>query len=83
MTLLVLHRPVAKSHRRSEHSETRRLFRDGGFYVDRNAAGAVVMAWDKAQREGHEWVPIDNVDLQLWFAGLPNYIAAPRHCAAS
>jgi len=82
MTLLVLHRPVARSHRRSGHSQTGRSFRDGGLYIDRSATGAVVMAWDKPQRVDHEWVPIDNVDLQLWFAGLPNYIATSTRCRA-
>ena len=74
---LVLHRPAARSHRRSGYSETSHLFRGGGLYIDRNATGAVVMAWDKAQREGHEWVPLDNVDLQTWLAALPPYVA-PR-----
>lgn len=82
MTLLVLHRPMARSHRRPGHSETNRSFRDGGLYVDRSMSGAVTMAWDKAQREGHEWVPLDNAELQLWFAGLPNYIATSTRCEA-
>ena len=82
MSLLVLHRPVARSHRRSEHSETSRSFRDGGLYIDRSTTGAVIMAWDEAQREDHEWVPLDDADLQLWFAGLPNYIATSTRCRA-
>lgn len=80
---LVLHRPAARSHRRSGHSETSRSFsRDGGLYIDRSSTGAVVMAWDKAQREDHEWVPIDNVELQVWLAGLPAYVAPSRRCRA-
>ncbi|MBY0317167.1 MAG: hypothetical protein K2X72_00435 [Reyranella sp.] len=82
MTLVVMHRPTARSHRRSGHSQTSRSFRDGGLYIDRSATGAVIMAWDKAQREDHEWVPLDNVELQLWFAGLPNYISASTRCRA-
>lgn len=58
-----------------------RSFRDGGLYIDRSTTGAVIMAWDKAQREGHEWVPLDNAELQLWFAGLPNYIATSTRCS--
>ena len=47
MTLVVMHRPTARSHRRSGHSQTSRSFRDGGLYIDRSATGAVIMAWDK------------------------------------
>jgi hypothetical protein len=72
---LELHRPAARSHRRSGHSETSHPFRGCGLYIDRSATGAVVMAWDKAQRKGHEWVPLDNVELQAWLAALPPYVA--------
>ena len=73
---LVLHPFAARSQRRSRQAES-------GLYVDRSTTGAVVMAWDKAQREGHEWLPIDNVELQVWFAGLPPYIAPSRRCGTS
>jgi hypothetical protein len=82
-----LHLPRARSQRGSRHPETRRSRHDGacrtgGVYVDRSTTGAVVMAWDVAQREGHEWVPFDNVDLQIWLAQLPAYIAPARRCGA-
>jgi hypothetical protein len=41
------------------------------------------MAWEAAQREGHEWVPFDDVDLQVWLAELPPYIEPPRRCGAT
>ncbi len=71
---LVLQRPAARSHRRSGRSEASHPFRGGGFYIDRSATGGIVMAWDKAQRKDHEWVPLDNVDLQAWLAALPPYV---------
>lgn len=85
---LVLHPPHARSQRRSRHSEIclsfhGGAFRGAGLYVDRGTSGAVVMAWDRAQREGHEWVPLDDVDLQVWLAGLPAYIAPSRRCSAA
>jgi hypothetical protein len=41
------------------------------------------MAWEAAQREGHEWVPFDNAELQIWLAQLPPYVAPPRRCATA
>lgn len=84
----VLHLPRERSHRGSRHSETCRSPRGGvsrscGLYVDRSTAGAVVMAWEAAQREGHEWVPFDNAELQIWLAQLPPYVAPPRRCATA
>ena len=83
-----LHLPRARSQRGSRHLETCRTSRGGasrscGLYVDRTTTGAVVMAWEAAQRERHEWVPFDNVDLQVWLAGLPPYFAPPRRCGAT
>jgi hypothetical protein len=78
---IVLHQPTTTSHRRSGHLEkSRSFFRDGGLFIDRNATGAIVMAWDEAQHEGHEWVPIDNAELQLWFAALPPYVSPTQRC---
>lgn len=37
-------------------------------YVDRDSAGAIVMAWNEAQREGHELVPLDRAELQTFLA---------------
>jgi hypothetical protein len=72
----VLHPSAARSQRRSRHAES-------GLYVDRSLSGAVVMAWDKAQRIGHEWVPLDNIELQLWFAALPPYVSPSRRCGTT
>jgi len=41
------------------------------------------MAWEQARYAGHEWVPIDNVDLQVWLAKLPPYIAPSRRCGTA
>ena len=84
----VLHLPRERSQRGSRHSETCRSPRGGvsrscGLYVDRSTAGAVVMAWEAAQREGHEWVPFDNAELQIWLAQLPPYVAPPSRCATA
>ena len=78
-----LHLPRARSQRGSRHLETCRsprggASRRGGLYIDRSLTGAVVMAWEAAQRDGHEWVPLDNVELQVWLAALPPYITPPR-----
>jgi hypothetical protein len=73
---LVLHPSAARSQRRSRHAAS-------GLYVDRSTTGAVVMAWDKAQREGHEWVPLDNIELQVWFAMLPPYVSPSRRCGTA
>ena len=83
-----LHLPRARSQRGSRHLETCRTSRggasrSGGLYIDRSTTGAVVMAWEAAQRERHEWVPFDNVDLQVWLAELPPYIAPSRRCGAT
>ena len=80
---LALHSPRTGSLRGSRRSETRRPIhsdacRGGGLYIDRSTTGAVVMAWESAQRTGHEWVPLDNVELQAWLAQLPPYIAGSR-----
>lgn len=42
-------------------------------HVDRDRAGAIVMAWPSPQRRGHELVPIDSAELQAWLASLPLY----------
>ncbi len=81
--MLALHSPRTGSHRGSRRPHTRRSlhgvpFRRGGLYIDRGATGAVVMAWDVAQREGHEWVPLDDAELQDWLARLPPYAEGNR-----
>jgi hypothetical protein len=83
----VLHPRKARSEQGSRHLQTCRSLhggasRSGGLYVDRSTTGAVVMAWEAAQREGHEWVPFDNVDLQVWLAALPPYVPPPRRYSA-
>ena len=82
----VLHLPRARSQRGPgigrPPGHPAPASRSGGLYVDRSTTGAVVMAWDVAQREGHEWVPFENADLQIWLAQLPPYIAPPRRCGA-
>ncbi len=78
---IVLQQPAARSPRRSAHLETSRSFsRACGQFIDRSSAGAIVMVWDEAQHEGHEWVPIDNAELQRWFASLPPYVSPSKRC---